>query len=154
FGGWGLDLIAGAGSGAHAQGLRAGVIYVLFGIWACNAYATFWMRRADPGPLPALAAALDPESLLARARAAAGSPAQEEAWLPRAAPATPAQPLAWLLLARVLERTGKPAEEEAALREALRAEPHSAPAHAHLARLLARTGRPQEAAYHQRIAAR
>src|SRR5262249_14365967 len=152
FGGWGLDLMAGAGTGARARRLRAAVVYVLFGAWTCTAYATYWIRRTDPGPLPALAAALDPAGLLAR-RHAAGSPADAELWLRRAAAATPDQPLAWLLLARTLGRVGEPGEEETALREALRAEPHSAPAHAQLAQLLARSGRPQEAAYHQRIAA-
>jgi hypothetical protein len=154
FGGWGLDLMAGAGAGAEERGgrLRAAAIYVLFAVWACNAFATFWMRRPDPGPLRAMAAALDPAGLLARARAA-GSPAEEESWLRRATTDSPDHPFAWLLLGDALARGGRTTEAEAALREALRVDAHSARAHAHLAQVLALQGRPQEAAYHRRLAA-
>jgi hypothetical protein len=154
FGGWGLDLMAGAGADAGKRGgrWRAAAIYVLFAVWACNAFATFWMRHPDPGPLRATAAALDPAGLLARARAAV-SPAEEESWLRRAIVASPDHPFAWLLLGDALAKEGRTAEAEAALREALRVDAYSAPAHAHLAQVLALRGRPQEAAYHRRLAA-
>jgi hypothetical protein len=155
FGGWGLDLIAGGGQrgGRLAGRLTATAAYALFGAWACTAYASFWMRRPDPGPLRATAAALDPAGLLARARAAGPAP-EAIAWLRRTVTASPDHPFAWLLLGDALARAGKLDEAMASWREALRVDAYSAPAHLHLGRVLGLAGHRQEALYHLHLAAR
>ncbi|HVT18880.1 MAG TPA: tetratricopeptide repeat protein [Thermoanaerobaculia bacterium] len=150
-GGWGLDLLAGG-----ARRLRSVLVYLLLGVWACTAYATYWMLHTDPGPRGAAVAALDPAGQIARARAAlrAGRNDDAIAWLRRATAAFPDHSFAWGLLGDALERQGDAAAAVAALREALRVDPHSATAHLHLGRLLERSGRSAEALYHLRLGAR
>jgi predicted Zn-dependent protease len=129
------------------------VIVVLLGVWACDAFATYWMRAADRGEAAGAELALDPDGLLARADAAA-APRERAAWLRQLVARDPDHPFAWLLLGDALARTGDPRGAESAWREQLRVDPFSAAAHLRLGRTFELEGRPAEAQAHLALAAR
>jgi tetratricopeptide (TPR) repeat protein len=165
--GRGLELLAGEPRGRReappverrgwprkpALHIRSTAIAVLLGVWACDAFATYWMRTADRGFAAGAALALDLDGLLARADAAA-APQERAAVLRQLVARDPDHPFAWLLLGDTLARAADPRGAETAWREQLRVDPFSAAAHLRLGRTLELEGRPAEAQAHLALAAR
>jgi hypothetical protein len=137
--------------------IAAGVLYILFGVWALTAYATFWIPGGVSGePNEAAVAALDPEGLLGRSEAASrqGRSAAAIGLARRAIAIAPDHPFTWIQLGRSLGRAGESREAIAALREALRVAPRDPQIHGWLARLYAAEGDEVRARYHQGLAER
>jgi len=133
------------------------LLATLLGVWALNAYATFWIPGGRSGdPSGATLAAVDPAGLLGRAEAAAGQgrAGEEIAWLRRATAAAPDHPVAWARLGQSLARAGDVQGAIDALREALRVTPRNPRIHGWLARLYAQAGEKGRAGYHQAYADR
>jgi hypothetical protein len=155
-----LCVLAGRGFEILTRRSRlAGVLLsVLLGVWALNAYATFWIRGGSSGE-PSLEdahRALDPEGLLSRSEAAGrqGNLGEAVALARRATELAPDHPFAWVALGSSLIRGGENRQAVAALREALRVSPRNPTVHTWLAGLYAAEGDPVRARDHQRMAER
>jgi tetratricopeptide (TPR) repeat protein len=155
-----LSVLAGLGFEilTRRSWLAAALLSLLLGVWALNAYATFWIPGGVSGE-PSLEdahRALDPEGLLSRSEAAErqGNLGDAVAFARRATEIAPDHPFAWVVLGSALIHSGDTRQAIAALQEALRVAPQNPGVHAELARLYATEGDPIRASDHQRIAER
>lgn len=157
-----IPLCALAGQGfdvlTRRSRIAGALLSVLLGVWALNAYATFWIPGGSSGePSPEEAQRmLDPEGLLGRSAAAERQGNLEEAvaLARRATEIAPDHPFAWIALGSSLARSGEKGQAIPALREALRVTPRDPTVHTWLARLYTEEGDPIRARDHQRIAER
>lgn len=150
--GRGFEILAGERRRLLASGLA-----ILLGVWAVNAYTTFWIRGGGTGePSAETIAALDPEGLLQGAATAQreGQWDTASALLRRATTVAPDHPFAWIELGRALTRAGDTPGAIAAFREALRVTPRDAQIHAHIAELYAAQGETDRARQHRDYAER
>jgi hypothetical protein len=155
-----IPLCALAGQGfdvlTRRSRIAGALLSVLLGVWALNAYATFWIPGGSSGePSPEEARrVLDPEGLLGRSEAAGRQGNLEEAvaLARRATEIAPDHPFAWIALGSALARGGEKGQAITALREALRVTPRDPTVHTWLARLYTAEGDPVRARDHQQIA--
>jgi Tetratricopeptide repeat len=150
-GAWGLDLLA-----TRARAPRT-IVLALFGVWALNAYASFWAPAGAPWVLPpAHPIADDPDALTTRALAeqARGQPERALDSLRRAAALAPDSPGPYTLLASLHRERGEYGAAIAAAREALRARPVQPDVHTLLGDLYRLTDEREAALAHYETALR
>jgi hypothetical protein len=150
-GAWGLDLLA-----ARARVLRA-IVFALLGVWALNAYASYWsVGGASVALPPARAADDDPVALTSRAVAEqrGGQRDRAIATLRRVASIAPDDPEARALLAVLHAQAGEYEAGIAAAREALRVKPAEASVHAVLGDLYRGRGDRDRALAHYELSLR
>jgi len=137
FGAWGLDRLLGHG------GVRYAVVAIWLGVWAINAYATFWIPRGSPAA----------SARLGRLHAAAGDrEGLAEALLRETLAADPENASAHLGMAVLLEGRGRHAEAMETLRRRLASDPSDVEAREMLAYLLNAAGENDEAVReHRRV---
>lgn len=136
FGAWGLEAIS------RRSGKLRPVVCILFGVWALDTYAAFWIPRSS---LPAL---------LVRARSLVneGHPLQARDLLKAQVQATPHSAETRCLLAFILGMTGEVAEGVRQAEIVVAEQPNDANAHLVLGAALAQQQQVAEAATHARRA--
>jgi tetratricopeptide (TPR) repeat protein len=133
FGAWGLDRLMSGGTLRHA------LVAVGIGVWAINAYATFWVPHGGSEAL----ARLGRLHLASRGHESLAEPLLRDALM-----AEPDNATARMGIATLLEEQGRGAEAISELEQLLRVHPMDADVHERLAVLLTVSGKIDEAIPH------